>query len=93
MFKFLGIDVKDKDTEGVQEESIWLATNKSNCHKLLYLFVKLKPGMEYCMINNGATSNFISLECAKLNAKKVFEDLTLRIELREASKLLLNPWA
>lgn len=90
VFKSLGVNARDKGTEGVHEGSIEFARDKSNCRRLLYIPVKLKQRIELCMIDSGTTSDFILVECAKVNTKKVFEDLKLAIELEEGSKLFLK---
>lgn len=75
---------------GVKEGCLGFDGDNTRKHELLYLPVRIRQRMVYCLLDSGATSNFIYEACAHINAERILEDLTLVIELVEGSTLLFK---
>lgn len=64
--------------------------DKKGRHELLYLPIKMRQGMVHWLINNGATSDFISKVYAMINVENILPTLTMVVELAEGAKLVLK---
>lgn len=84
------VDLTKKGTQGVKQGCLGFAGDKTRRYKLLYLPMKMRQGLINCLVDSGATFDFTSAACTTLNAEQMLVNLTLIIELKKGSKLVLK---